>query len=209
MKRILILIPFLSFAFSLSGQMGEKEMVRKAFDDYKSAILNDKGNDAAKLVNSKTIKYYNDVLDWVKNADSAKVESFSLLNKLMVFTVRHRASKKDILAFDGKSLLEYAIESGMVGKNSVANTTIGEVEIDRNFAKGQFVANGVKAPFNVHFNKEDGQWKIDLTSLFAVSTATFEKMAADSGKNENDFLFDLLEMVTGEKPGQEIWQPVK
>jgi hypothetical protein len=189
--------------------MGEKEIVRKAFDDYKSAILNDKGNDAVKLVDSKTIKYYNDVLDWVKNADSAKVESFSLLNKLMVFTVRHRASKKDILAFDGKSLLEYAIESGMVGKNSVANTTIGEVEIDRNFAKGQFVANGVKAPFNVHFNKEDGQWKIDLTSLFAVSTVAFEKMAADSGKNENDFLFDLLEMVTGEKPGQEIWQPVK
>jgi len=198
----------LDLTISLFGQSTNEEMVRKAFDDYKSAILNDKGIDAVKLVDSKTIKYYNEVLDWVKNADSAKVETLSLLNKLMVFTVRHRASKNDILSFDGKSLLEYAIESGMVGKNSVANTTIGQVVIDGNFAKGQFVANGVKAPFNIHFNKEDGQWKIDLTSIFAVSTAAFEKIAADSGKNENDFLFDLLEMVTGKKPGQEIWHPV-
>jgi hypothetical protein len=209
LKRILTPIVSLCLTLFVSAQPGEQDPVRKAFDSYKAAILNDKGADAVNLVDSKTIKYYGEVLDWVKNADSAKVETLSLLNKLMVFTVRHRAPKEDILSFDGKSLLKFAIESGMVGKNSVANTSIGDVTIDGNFAKGQFVANGVKAPFNVQFNKEEGQWKIDLTSLFAVSTAAFEKIAADSGKNENDFLFDLLEMVSGTKPGQEIWQPVK
>jgi hypothetical protein len=125
-----------------------------------------------------------------------------------VFSIRHRTSKNDILSFDGKSLLVYAINSGMVGKNSVANNSIGEVIIESEFAKGQFLANGQKAPFYFHFYKEEGQWKIDLTSLFPVSTMAFKKMADESGENQNDYLFSLLEKITGKKPGTEIWQPI-
>ena len=187
MKKIL---PVLTFFFALTisafGQKSEEELVRKAFDSYKSAILNDKGEEAVKFVDSRTIKYYNDVLDLVKNADSSKVETLSILDKLMVFSIRHRTSKEDILSFDGKTLLIYAIKSGMVGKNSVVNNSIGEVTIDGNFAKGQFVVNGQKAPFYLHFYKEEQQWKMDLTSLFTVSTSAFKKMADDSGQNENE-----------------------
>ena len=56
--------------------------------------------------------------------------------------------------------------------------------------------------------EEEGQWKIDLTSLFPVSTMAFKKMADESGENQNDYLFSLLEMITGKKPGTEIWQPI-
>jgi len=204
---ILTLLPALiNVAF---GQKGEQDLVRKAFDSYKSAILNDNGDVAVKFVDSRTIKYYNGIVDLVKNADSAKVETLSILDKLIVFTIRHRTSKEDILSFDGKSLLIYAIKSGMVGKNSVVNNSIGDVTIDGNFAKGQFVVSGQKAPFNLHFYKEDQQWKIDLTSLFSVSTIAFKKMADDSGQNENDYLFGLLEMITGTKPGPGIWQPIQ
>ena len=210
MKKIL---PVLTFFFALTisafGQKNEEELVRKAFDSYKSAILNDKGEEAVKFVDSRTIKYYNNVVDLVKNADSSKVETLSILDKLMVFSIRHRTSKEDILSFDGKTLLIYAIKSGMVGKNSVANNSIGEVTIDGNFAKGQFVVNGQKAPFYLHFYKEEQQWKMDLTSLFTVSTSAFKKMADDSGQNENEYLFDLLEIITGKKPGPGIWQPIK
>jgi len=210
MKRTLSLLTlFFAIVISVCGQKGEEELVRKAFDSYKSAILNDKGDDAVKFIDSRTIKYYDDILDLVKNADSANVETLSILDKLMVFSIRHRASKEDILSFDGKALLIFAIKSGMVGKNSVANNSIGEVTINGNFSKGQFVVNGQKAPLYLHFYKEDKQWKIDLTSLFAVSTSAFKKMADDSGQNENEYLFDLLEMITGKKPGPGIWQPLR
>ena len=127
----------------------------------------------------------------------------------MIFSIRHRTAKEDILSFDGKTLLTYAIQSGMVGKNSVAKNSIGDITIDGNFATGQFIANGQKAPLYFHFYKEDEQWKIDLTALFPISTNVFKKMADDSGQNQNEFLFSLLEMITGKKPGQEIWQPIK
>ena len=208
-KTFTLLVLFFALINVALGQKVEQDLVRKVFDSYKSAILNDKGEEAVKFVDSRTIKYYNDILDVVKNADSAKVENHSILDKIMVFSIRHRTSKEDILSFDGKSLLIYAIKSGMVGKNSVANNSIGDVTIDGNFAKGQFVVSGQKAPFYFHFYKEDQQWKIDLTSLFPISTSALKKMADDSGKNENDYIFGLLEMITGTKPGKEIWQPIK
>jgi hypothetical protein len=190
------------------GQKSEMKLVKKSFDNYKTSILNDKGEEAVKYVDSRTIKYYSDILELVKTADSTKVETLSILDKLMVFSIRHRTSKKDILAFDGKSLLVYAIKSGMVGKNSVANNSIGEVIVEKDFAKGQLIANGQKAPFYFHFYKEEGQWKIDLTSLFPVSTKALKKMADDSGENQNVYLFSLLEMITRKKPGTEIWHPI-
>ena len=208
-KTINFLVLLLVLTTACNGQKKEEKSVRDAFDNYKSAILNDKGDEAVKYVDSRTIKYYSDILELVKNADSTQVSSLSLLDKLMVLSIRHRTSKEDILSFDGKGLLVYAIKSGMVGKNSVANNSIGEVTIDNNFAKGQFIANGQKAPFYFHFYKEEGQWKIDLTSIFSVSTMAFKKMVEDSGQSENEYLFSLLEMLTGKKPGQEIWEKVK
>ena len=192
-----------------NGQHREEKLVQQSFDNYKTAILNDKGNEAVKYVDSRTIAYYEQMLELVKTADSSKIETLSILDKLMVFSIRHRTPKETILGFDGKSLLVYAIESGMVGKNSVANNSIGDVIVEGNFAKGQFIANGQKAPFYFHFYKEEGQWKIDLTSLFPVTTMAFKKMADDSGENQNEYLFSLLEILTGKKPGQEIWQPIK
>jgi hypothetical protein len=207
-KLFNFLIPVLILTTPSIGQRKEDNLVRQAFENYKSAILNDKGEEAVKYVDSRTIKYYGDIVDLVKHGDSTKVNSLSIMDKLMVFSVRHRASKEDIVSFDGKGLLVYAIKSGMVGKNSVANHAIGEVTFDNDFAKGQFIANGQKVPFFFHFYKENGQWKIDLTSIFSVSTMAIKKMVQDSEQDENEFLFSLLENVTGRKPGPEIWQAV-
>ncbi|HOX83192.1 MAG TPA: hypothetical protein PLJ60_19740 [Chryseolinea sp.] len=208
-QKLIALILLLTLTGLTYAQKSEEKLVRKSFDSYKSAILNDKGEEAVKYVDSRTIKYYSDILELVKTADSTEVETLSILDKLMVFSIRHRTPREDVLSFDGEALLVYAIKNGMVGKNSVANNSIGDVTIDNSFAKGQFIANGNKAPLYFHFYKESEQWKIDLTSLFPISTTAFKKMADESGKNENEFLFSVLEIITNKKPGSQIWNPVK
>lgn len=190
------------------GQKRVEKSVRKSFDHYKSAILNDKGEEAVDYVDSRTINYYSEILELVKTADSSKVETLSILDKFMVFSLRHVTPKEDILSFDGKSLLVYAIKSGMVGKNSVANSSIGDVIIEKDFAKGRFISNGQNSPFYFHFYKEEGQWKIDLTSLLPITAMAFKAMADESGENLNDYLFMLIEIMTGREPGIEIWQPI-
>lgn len=210
MKQIIIIfILLLTCTISSYGQKCQKKLIRKSFNNYKAAILNDQGEEAVKYLDSRTIKYYGDMLELVKTADSTKVESLSITDKLMVLSIRHRTTRADILSFDGKSLLVYSIKSGMIGKSSVANNAIGGISIDHSFAKAAFIAEGRKSPFHFHFYKEEGQWKIDLTALFSISTAVFKKIANENGQNENEFLLSILENITGNKPTNQIWQPIK
>jgi hypothetical protein len=203
------LLFLLVLSISAFTQKSEVKAVKASFDNYKQAILNDKGEEAVQYVDSRTINYYGDVLEKVRSADSATVNRLDLLDKVMVFSVRHRATKEDILSFDGKGLLVYAIKSGMVGKNSVVNSSIGDVTVEGTFAKGQYVSNGQKAPFNFDFYKEDNAWKVDLTSIFPTTNIVFRKLVEESGQTENEFLFSILERLTGRRPGDEIWIPTQ
>lgn len=208
-KQLLIFFVSLLLFPAVYGQSSEEALVKEAFNHYKSSILNEKGEEAVKYVNSKTIAYYDEILRKVKNADSAEVNALSVLDKLMVFSVRHRTSRADILSFDGKALLVYAIKSGMVGKSSVINLSVGEIKTGGNYANGVVVTNGKATPLSFGFTKENGQWKIDLTSILPASAAAFEAMVKDSGQEENEFFFSILNILTGKTPGPEIWKPVR
>jgi hypothetical protein len=187
----------------------EKKLVREAFAGYKSAILNDKGEEAVKHLDSRTLKYYGDLAELTRTADSAKVNSLGLIDKLMVLTIRHRATREEILAFDGNSLLVYAIKNGMVGKNSVLNNTIGDVTVDQAFAKGVVVISGKPSPISMHFYKEEGNWKADITSLFPSSEIAFRQVIAESGQDENAFFFSVLEAISGSPVRPSVWHAVK
>ncbi len=191
------------------GQKSEEKRVRAAFENYKTAILNDKGEEAAKHVDSRTLQYYADMLKLVKTADSLKVASLSMLDRLMVFSIRHRTPRAQILSYDGRQLFIYAVQEGMVGKESVQRNAVGKVSIEGNFAKGQFIANGNETPFFFHFYKENKKWKLDLTSLFPLSEAAFQQMAKENETPENEFIFLILSMVSNKTPQNTLWQPIK
>ena len=106
MKNLFILLLSLSFTWTASAQKKEQQKVRAAFESYQKAILNGRGEEAIKFVDSRTLSYYSDILISIKGDDSTAIEALGILDKLMVLTIRHRATKEDILSFDGKGLLK-------------------------------------------------------------------------------------------------------
>lgn len=185
----------------------DKQQIRACFTKYKTSILNDEGDAAITCLDSRTLQYYQDISDKARQADSTEISNLELMDKLMVLTMRHRTSKEDLLNFDGKQLLKYSIQEGMVGKNSVANNELGEIIVEEDFAKGQLVASGYETPFYFHFYKE-GEWKLDITSIFDVGAETFKNAVKGSGMDENEYILTVLEMVAGEKPADNIWDPI-
>ncbi|MBO9613031.1 MAG: hypothetical protein J7619_10070 [Dyadobacter sp.] len=200
----LFLMPLLTTA-----QQTEEKQVRKTFEDYKSAILNDKGEEAAGLVDTKTINYYGDILEKVKTADSLKVDGLSLMDKLMVLIVRHRIPKEEIMTTNGRQLLVTAIKMGMVGKSSVINNEVGVVKVNGNFASGELLVRGQKTPLAFEFNKENGAWKLDLTAAFPAAQAAFQHLVKESGQPENEYLLSLVELSSGKEATREVWLPVQ
>ncbi len=208
MKRILSILFIAFFTANCYSQNEEKKQIENCFRTYKDAILTNQGKIAVNSVDDKTIKYYTEILEKIKKTDSITLDGLGIIDKFSVLTFKHRASKKEILSFDGKDLFEFAIEKGMVGKNSVKNTSIGEISIDGNFARGQLISNGQETSSYFTFYKENNNWKINITSMLSAGVKAFNLMIKDSGKTENDFIIDILEIVTGKKPGNEIWHPL-
>ena len=123
--------------------------------------------------------------------------------------MRHRIAKKDLLSFSGKDLFIYAIDNGMIGKSSVVNATLGDVVTEGDFSKAVFIVSGQETPFFFHFYRENSVWKIDITHLFSLGTMGFKKMVEDSGEEENDFILNILETLTGKRPTAAIWEPIQ
>ncbi len=209
MNKLVFSLLILSHSIvSIAQSQSEEEKVKQTFNSYKKAILSDKGNEAVNYIDSKTLNYYNSTLTKVKNADSLALINMNRLDRFTVLAFRYKASKEEILGFNARSLLVYAINSGMVGKNSVTNNTIGPVNINGNTATGQLMVNDNATPFQLRFNKESGQWKVDITSAFPIAEAAFENMMKNSTMDENMFLMMILSMMSGDKPKNNIWNAV-
>jgi hypothetical protein len=186
----------------------EKQLVSEAFEKYKNSVLNDKGEEAVNYVDNKTLEHYQHILDLVKAADSLELEKSTLLDKFFVIAIRHTTEKEILLKMTGKDLFVHAINKGMVGKESVVNATIGDVEISKDFAVGEFQSGGKNTGVKMHFHKQSNVWKVDLTSLFSFSNIAFEKMIKETGMSENVFLLRVLEEVYEKEADASVWNAI-
>ena len=186
----------------------EKE-IRDCFNRYKKAVLNDRGKEAVECVDQKTIKYYEDVLEWTKSAKRQEVEQMSFMDKMMVLMLRHRIPQETVRLKSGKELIICGVENGMIGKDSVANLELEAITVNDDFASAKITINGRAAPINYRFAFENGQWKMNLTSILPPAGMAMKAIAQQQGMTDNDFIFFLLENVNGMKPTDSIWEPLQ
>ncbi len=203
-----ILFSFVTFT-SVFGQTDDQIEVRKIFEKYKSAILNDLPEQALHSIDNKTINYYKTILSAVKTADSSTIAGMSLVDKITVLGIRSRATKQQISAMQGADAFIFAIENGMVGKNSVVNNSVGEVSVHANFATGELLVKEQGTNVFFHFYKETEGWKLNLTELFDLGNMSLKQMLEESGKPEHEYLMEILSMLSGKTQSYEIWKPVE
>lgn len=206
MKRVITIVVLLFPLLAIA--QNEANEVKKCFGYYRDAILQDRGGDAVNFVDSKTIAYYNEVMQHVRTDDSVKLQNLALFDRLMVLSVRHQLSKKDLQGKDGKGLFVLSIQKGLISKASLQGTDLGDITVDKNTARGQMLVNNNKTPVYMNFYKENNVWKINITSTFEQTTHSIQRMLKRSQKPENDFLMTLLKSANNIEPTRSIWKPV-
>ena len=202
------LVLFISLT-SANAQTNDTADIKKVFKEYKSAILNDQANDALNAIDKKTINYYKSILSEVKTADSNKISAMSSIDKITVLGIRAMATNQEILDMQDSDAFLFAIKNGLVGKNSVINNSVGDITVDKNFAKGELLVQGKKTAVFFHFYKESEGWKLNLTELFSLANMSLKKMIKNSGKTENEYLIVILGLLSGKTLTSEIWNPIK
>lgn len=184
----------------------EEAKIRACFEAYKNSILIDLGETAARYVSTRTIQFYDSMAILARTADSLQVDSLSIIDKLTVLTLRARTPNELLFSYEGRGVFVFAINSGMVGKDDVRNNDIGKIYLDSTFARAMMMVNGVESPLAMHFHLEEGEWKMDLTSLFPITNTALEEVIEDGEMTENEFLeFVIAYALKGKEPFHEIW----
>jgi hypothetical protein len=60
------------------------------------------------------------------------------------------------------------VNQGWIGENSVLESDIGQAKVFGNDASAEYVMSGKPKPLKYRFTKEDGKWKVDLTTIYPL-----------------------------------------
>ena len=186
----------------------DKKQIHDCFYSYKRAILEDKGDEAFQCLDKRTRDYYAKILQLVKTANRDEVEQLPLMDKMQILIMRNNVPKSELLSMTGDELLIYAINHGMVGKNGTSNLEAGPITVEGDFGKMEIVVREKNSGLTYHFYKEDGQWKLDLTSSFSMAKVAMNTVIQQSGQSENDFIFNMIRLTSRTKPNDDIWEPI-
>lgn len=210
MKRSvqLLLLPILFVACSDSGPEDDVVEIRACYDNYFAALKAGEGDKAAELVDSNTLSHFDRMLDLARTADSTTLSALDAMDKLTILSMRMQIPAEQMRNMDARSALARSVSDGMMANEGPEGLTLGTVKVEGDKATAPLKMYGFPTPANFSFQREDGAWRIDLTSLFDLSRKAFSQMGGD-GAGGNATLLKLLEENTGSAVPEGIWNPAR
>ena len=194
--------------YSLSMSVSaNSDAVSAAFEKYKSAILASDSETAYQMIDANTKNYYKEIFKIILYADESQSKTMPPLAKLALIQGRHLIPEDKLTVMNEESYFKYAVEHGWIGKNSVSDMQIADISIDKDTATSKITKGNKTAPFGFVFRKEDSIWKIDLTSILPTSDKAIKHVIQNSGINENDYIFSIIEKHSGKKVPTSVWTP--
>jgi len=208
-------LPFLTILllaarFSCNAQEGDSNKVVTAFNTYKQAVIAQKGQDAVSVVNRKTLDYFGQMLNHVLRSSKGDVQKLRTADKFLVLRSRHQIKAEELKKMSAADFIALGIDKGWTTKESAMNLELGQVDVVGDTAKAELIVSGKKAPpaMAYVFSKESGKWKLDMLPMMVRADQMFKQMIRQNEVKEDEFIFDLIESLSGTKVSQSVWNPI-
>jgi len=187
----------------------EQDEIAQVFQQYRSALLNEDGKEALELVDSQTIRYYDDVVKDALKISRADLNRLDLYTKFMVLRLRHEFRKDQLEKMTGDSLFILSVKQGWVSKSEASNNSkLVNIKYDRHLASASLPQAPEIPAF--YFMKENGKWKLALWKNFELANVAFSQMLQQSSLAETEFLVRLLENISKYRVDENIFEaPLK
>lgn len=171
--------------------------VKDVFKRYQTAITNNDGEAAVKLLDQRTVNWYSQSLKDAIEIPRDELERLIFLRKLMVLKLRHHYSLDQLKSFDGKAIIIDAVEKGWMNKAVVSDLKITKVTFEDHAA--QAYVSSVKSTPMFHFRYQHNEWKLALWKLLYVTNKHLEEIVKESGMSEEEYILLSLEAEAGFK----------
>ncbi len=208
----LLILMFVSACKTLSFSPEEiavqEGAIQLVYNNYQTAIIEKKSAEAVTYLDGNTIKWYEDILKMVKQYDKSKLQQKDILTQLNVLLIRDSAPREDIQKFDGRSLIEFCIFYGLIGKESVEGIQPYDIQINDRTALAKLEGKDGDTGSKIGFSYEKPTWKLDLTVLFPYSEIALLNTAKSYSMNEEDFVLMVVQSVSQKRVTEDIWNPI-
>jgi hypothetical protein len=205
-------------ALALGGATGalaasEAAAVRQSFHGLKTALLQNRGEDAAGLVSQSTLALTEQARDLALYGTQAELEAQPTAMLVAALSLRQSIPAADLQSMPAYDLVAHVVNTDLTRDGSVVAIDIGGVRVDRGTALADVVSNRPFPVSQLRFNKEQGVWKLDLRDVAYGDTAidrVARRLAGGSAAGQqalrNEMILAMLAMQ-GSGIDASIWQP--
>ncbi|MGH9246584.1 MAG: hypothetical protein ACRD29_20195 [Acidimicrobiales bacterium] len=188
-----------------AAREADRARAESAFAAYQSALAERRGDDAAALVSSGTLAYYESARRLALTALADELGSRSAFDRLTVVSLRVGVPADQLAAGTPAELFAAVVDAGLVGQQ-VGALVVRSTSVDGDLARVQLVA-GAGQLITVEVRREGDEWRVDVTGLIPLADAAISQLAAAQGIAEDELILATLSAITGRTIGPEVFNP--
>lgn len=191
----------------------ELDELRRVFEAYRDATLRRDGEAAARLISDKTLERYEKMrvlaVEGSRCVDGQgkdceqvreRMRKAGLGERLMIALMLMRLGEQRLERLSARQLFVTAVNQGWVGRESIINSGMGELQVDAHgIASAPVLAEDLEAPLEWRFFKQSDGWKMDLGALMHYADSKLKQQALGKGLSEDAALEQLLENLGEQK----------
>jgi hypothetical protein len=198
-------------AAAARAQADDVAAIRDLFNRYKTALLSGDGATAARLVDTETFQYFEEIKALTLTGAEDAVRQRPFVDRLLIVTMRHELPATELEGMDLEGLLEHAIDAGWIGKQSIMSLGIGEITVDGDEATAVAVtptqSPGTEtSELRYRFVRDQGEWRFGFRSLVESINQMIAQITKQMGTDQDALIFVLVEQLSGRKVLPEVWQ---
>lgn len=183
----------------------DAKAVQSVFDKYRAEAGAQNGVAVPALISPDTIAHYDTVVNLARTAGPDEIAKAGMMDRLMIARMRVE-TPPDFDSMNGTDLLVYGIDEGMIDADALEGNSIGEVRVDGDRAYAPMLVDGEPAGADWEFVRTDSGWTFDLAAGFPLINEALTQVAADGDMTEDEFIFSVVEMVTGTPVDASVWE---
>jgi len=178
-------------ALALAGPAVADDSVLAAFDGYRQAIAEGRGDDAGALVSADSRAFYDVTRLAALDADGPDLDHLTMTEGLLALRLRAALKPDQLRGLDGGGVIAATAARGMIGTGT-GGIRLGPAEVYGDHAVAEQL-DGAARPTGVwwRFVREGGAWRIDLRPSLEAGDALLQAKFQASGLSRADFLKQL------------------
>jgi len=189
----------------------QRAEVRQVFQKFSDAFFARDGRTASSHLSQRTFVYYDRVIPLARNEDDAGLSALPPLELFSCLALRHRYSPEELTGLDSRNLVLNSFDRMVFPAGAPHFLDIGKIRITTPGVEA--IAPVFLPPGEWHedilvtFRRENGEWKMDLTSVFDALARRIEPHLLDSSSSRAERALYYLQIHENEQIGSELLRP--